>query len=84
MYKINKLKQNKTTIYLNKANFLGIASEALPAAHQPILPDQSMRVTAYTAAKVIKISRNQYSIKNLNHLKTFQKTFSTENNSKEW
>jgi len=28
--------------YLNEANFLGIAVEALPAAHKAILPNQSM------------------------------------------
>jgi len=29
---------------LDEANVLGVAAEALPAAHQPVLPDQSMRV----------------------------------------
>jgi len=35
---------------LNKADFFGIAAEALPAAHKPILPDQPMRIAANTAA----------------------------------
>ena len=33
-----------TSAVLDEANVLGVAAEALPAAHQPILPDQSMRV----------------------------------------
>jgi hypothetical protein len=37
--------------YLDEANVLGIAAEALPAAHEPILPDQSMRVGTDPAAK---------------------------------
>ena len=37
--------------YLDKTNFLGIATEALPAAHQSILPDQPMRVTTNSAAQ---------------------------------
>jgi hypothetical protein len=36
--------------YLDEADFLGVAAEALPAAHQPVLPDQAMRVAADTAA----------------------------------
>jgi hypothetical protein len=36
--------------YLDEANFLGVAAEALPAAHQPVLSDQAMRVAADTAA----------------------------------
>jgi hypothetical protein len=39
-------------VYLDEANVLGVAAEALPAAHQPILPDQSMRVTTHPAAKM--------------------------------
>ncbi len=35
---------------LNESNFLGIATEALSAAHEPILPDQPMRVPTYTAS----------------------------------
>jgi len=35
---------------LDEANVLGVAAEALPAAHQPVLPDQAMRVAADTAA----------------------------------
>ena len=31
---------------LDKTDFLGIAAEALPAAHQTIFPDQPMRVSA--------------------------------------
>jgi len=38
------------TVYLDEANVLGVAAEALPAAHQPILPDQSMRVATDPAA----------------------------------
>jgi len=41
--------------YLDEANVLGVAAEALPAAHQPVLPDQSMRVGADPAAKAIKL-----------------------------
>ena len=37
-------------VYLDEANVLGVAAEALPATHQPILPDQSMRVTTHPAA----------------------------------
>lgn len=33
---------------LDKANFLGIAPEALSAAHEPILPKYSMGVPTYT------------------------------------
>jgi hypothetical protein len=36
-------------VYLDEANVLGVAAEALPAAHQPVLPDQAMRVAADTA-----------------------------------
>jgi len=36
---------------LDEANVLGIAAEALPAAHEPILPDQSMGVSTDPAAK---------------------------------
>ena len=38
------------SIYLDEANVLGVAAEALPAAHQPVLADQAMRVAADTAA----------------------------------
>lgn len=38
-------------IYLNEANFLGVASEALTATHEAVLPDQSMGVTTHTAGK---------------------------------
>lgn len=31
---------------LDEANFLGVAAEALPAAHEPILSDQPMWVSA--------------------------------------
>jgi hypothetical protein len=34
---------------LDEANVLGVAAEALPAAHEPVLPDQAMRVAANTA-----------------------------------
>ena len=37
--------------YLDEANVLGVAAEALPAAHEPILPDQSMGVSTDPAAK---------------------------------
>jgi len=42
--------------YLNEANFLGIAAEALPAAHEPILADQAMRVTTHATAKITSIN----------------------------
>ena len=38
-------------MYLDEANFLGIATEALPAAHKAILPDQSMWIPTHTAAR---------------------------------
>lgn len=34
---------------LDETNFFGIAVEALSAAHEPVLSNQSMRVTTYTA-----------------------------------
>ena len=34
---------------LDEANLLGIAAEALPATHEPILPDQTMWVPTNTA-----------------------------------
>lgn len=34
---------------LDETNFFGIAVEALSAAHEPVLSDQSMRVTTHTA-----------------------------------
>ena len=34
---------------LDEADVLGVAAEALPAAHQPVLADQAMRVAADTA-----------------------------------
>lgn len=42
-------------IYLNKTNFLGIAAEALSATHEPILPDQPMRVPAHTTANITNV-----------------------------
>jgi hypothetical protein len=36
---------------LDEADVLGVAAEALPAAHEPILPDQSMGVRTHPAAK---------------------------------
>lgn len=38
-------------IYLDEANFLCIAAEALPAAHQSVLPDQPMRVPTHSAVQ---------------------------------
>lgn len=40
--------------YLDEADVLGVAAEALSAAHEPVLPDQSMRVPAHPATKHIK------------------------------
>mgnify|MGYP006913719574 CR=1 FL=1 len=37
--------------YLDEADVLGVAAEALPAAHEPILPDQPMGVSTDPAAK---------------------------------
>jgi hypothetical protein len=34
--------------YLDEANFLGVATEALSAAHETILPDQPMGIPAHT------------------------------------
>ena len=36
--------------YLDEADVLGVAAEALPAAHEPVLPDQAMGVGAHAAA----------------------------------
>ena len=36
--------------YLDEANVLGVAAEALPAAHEPVLSDQAVGVGAHTAA----------------------------------
>lgn len=44
-----------TEVYLDEANFLSVAAEALPTAHQSILPDQTMRVSAYPAADKTKL-----------------------------
>jgi len=41
--------------YLDEADVLGVAAEALPAAHQPVLPDQSVRVGADPAAKATNL-----------------------------
>jgi len=38
--------------YLDESNFLGVATEALPAAHQTILPDDRMRVSANPAVQI--------------------------------
>lgn len=40
----NSLKTN-----LDESNFFGVAAEALPAAHEPILSDQPMRVSTNPA-----------------------------------
>jgi hypothetical protein len=36
--------------YLDEANVLGVAAEALSAAHEPVLSDQAVGVSAHTAA----------------------------------
>jgi hypothetical protein len=36
--------------YLDEADVLGVAAEALPAAHEPVLPDQAVGVGAHAAA----------------------------------
>ena len=41
--------------YLDEPNVLGVAAETLPAAHQPILPDQSMGVPTDPATKNNKL-----------------------------
>ena len=38
-----------TLAVLDEADVLGVAAEALSAAHEPVLPDQSMRVPAHPA-----------------------------------
>jgi len=64
------LRTTNPTVYLNEANFLGIAMEALPAAHKAILPDQSMRIAAHTAASY---TQNYITIsKTLQNLKTMK------------
>ena len=50
LHMVGQPKINTSTV-LDEANFLGVAAEALSAAHKPILPDQSMWVTTHTAAK---------------------------------
>jgi hypothetical protein len=47
----NSLKIRIRRVYLDEANVLGVAAEALPAAHEAILPDQTMRVATDPAAK---------------------------------
>jgi len=42
---------------LDEPNFLGIAAEALSAAHKTILSDYSMRIPANTAAETYKETR---------------------------
>uniref|UniRef100_A0A0V0GR06 Putative ovule protein n=1 Tax=Solanum chacoense TaxID=4108 RepID=A0A0V0GR06_SOLCH len=44
--------------YLNEANFLGIAAEALSAAHESILSNNCMRITTHTAATHTRNSRS--------------------------
>ena len=39
---------------LNKTNFFGIATEALPATHQTILADDCVRVSANTTRALIQ------------------------------
>jgi hypothetical protein len=41
---------DEARVYLDEANVLGVAAEALPAAHEAVLPDQSMGVRTDTAA----------------------------------
>jgi hypothetical protein len=58
----NLLKSRIRQVYLDEANVLGIAAEALPAAHEPVLPDQTMRVDTDPAGKNEQAS--QYSVQN--------------------
>jgi hypothetical protein len=45
--------------YLDEANFLGVATEALSATHEAILPNQPMGIPAHTTAKQKKhINKN--------------------------
>ncbi len=44
-----KMHRKRKNHYLNETNFLGIATEALPTAHEAILPDNGMRIPADTA-----------------------------------
>lgn len=37
--------------YLDEADFLCIAAEALSAAHEPVLSDYAMRISTHTAAR---------------------------------
>lgn len=46
-----KIIKNKKKKYLNKTNFFGIATEALPATHQTILADDCVRVSANTTVQ---------------------------------
>lgn len=48
--------------YLDEADVLGVAAEALPAAHEAVLPDQAVGVGAHTAA--ITQTNNAISISN--------------------
>jgi len=43
------LVQTSSSAVLDEANFLGIAAEALSAAHETILPDYGMRISTNTA-----------------------------------
>ena len=45
---------NQTSYYLDESNLLGVAAEALPAAHEPVLTDQAMGIAADTAVKEIE------------------------------
>lgn len=37
--------------HLDESDFLGVAAETLPAAHEPILPNQTMRVSTDSAVR---------------------------------
>ena len=44
-------------VYLDEPNILGVAAEALPAAHEPILPDQTMGVATDPAVENEQVMR---------------------------
>lgn len=57
------------TSNLDESNFLGIAAETLSAAHKPIFPYNSMRISTHPAAN-LTISQNRIIIKDNNNNKS--------------
>ena len=53
-----RISNTECCVYLDEANFLGIAAEALSATHESILSNNCMRITTHTAAIRIRNSRS--------------------------